>query len=240
MDSFCDPETGVCAPRPLANNAAAAEANPPDQEILYVGDPMCSWCWSIAPALEALQDYAESRGLRFTVLVGGLRPGGGDAWTPQFKAFLRHHWEEISTRTGRPFSFGLLDHPHFNYDTEPPCRAVVTARALLREAGRPERDLLAVFASIQEKFFVANQDPNEPAFYESICQRHALDFAAFRQRFESPSIKDQTLAEFNLVRRMGVNGFPTVLFRDGKTLREVAYGYAPGDEMIATVRELAG
>lgn len=240
MEPICDPETGVCTPRFLSESPAASDVTAPDQEIVYVGDPMCSWCWSISPDLEALQAYAESRGLRFTVLVGGLRPGGGDAWTPQFRAFLRHHWEEISARTGRPFSFELLDQPHFNYDTEPPCRAVVAARALLREADRPEGELLAVFASIQEQFFVANQDPSEPAFYESICQRHGLDFAAFRQRFESPAIKEQTLAEFNLVRRMGVDGFPTVLFHDGQNLREVAYGYAPGDEMIATVRELAG
>lgn len=240
MNPICDPETGACTPRFLSEDAAVADVAAPDQEILYVGDPLCSWCWSIAPALEALQAYAESRNLRFSVLVGGLRPGGGDAWTPQFRAFLRYHWEEIAARTGRPFSFELLDLPHFNYDTEPPCRAVVTARALLREADRPESELLAIFAAIQEKFFVANQDPNEPAFYQSICQCHGLDFAAFCQRFESQSIKDQTLAEFNLVRRMGVDGFPTVLFRDGDTLREVAYGYAPGDEMIATVRELAG
>lgn len=240
MDPLCDPETGVCTPRFLSEGSAAAEIAAPDQEILYIGDPMCSWCWSISPDLEALQTYAESAGLPFTVLAGGLRPGGGDAWTPQFRAFLRHHWEEIHTRTGRPFAFDLFERSSFNYDTEPPCRAVVTARELLREAGQPERELLAVFASIQEKFFVDNQDPNQVAFYESICLRHGLDFAAFRQRFESRFIKDQTLAEFNRVRRMGVDGFPTVLFRDGQTLREVAYGYAPGDEMIATVRELAG
>lgn len=240
MDPICDPETGVCTPRFLSESTAVADVAAPDQEILYVGDPLCSWCWSISPDLEALQAYAESAGLPFTALVGGLRPGGGDAWTPQFRASLRHNWKEIHARTGRPFVYDLFERASFNYDTEPPCRAVVTARELLRATDRPERDLLAVFISVQEKFFVANQDPNEVAFYESICQQHDLDFAAFRQRFESQSIKDQTLAEFNRVRRMGVDGFPTVLFRDGDSLREVAYGYAPGDEMIATVRELIG
>ena len=40
--------------------------------IIYIGDPMCSWCWGIAPELDRLQAWTT---LPFDVVVGGLRPG---------------------------------------------------------------------------------------------------------------------------------------------------------------------
>jgi putative protein-disulfide isomerase len=43
--------------------------------LLYVMDPMCSWCWGFAPVAEAL--IAQARRPVCTRLVpGGLRTGG--------------------------------------------------------------------------------------------------------------------------------------------------------------------
>lgn len=50
--------------------------------------------------LKELLAYCERHGLNFSVHVGGLRPGGGDAWNPAFKAFLRQEWETIHRVSG--------------------------------------------------------------------------------------------------------------------------------------------
>ncbi|MFQ5523922.1 MAG: DsbA family protein, partial [Acidimicrobiia bacterium] len=39
-------------------------------KLIYVGDPMCSWCWGFAPEIEDLADEYPVE-----VVVGGLRPG---------------------------------------------------------------------------------------------------------------------------------------------------------------------
>ena len=44
----------------------------PDLGFVYVGDPMCSWCWGFAPALEQLE---RRYGLPLKVVMGGLRTG---------------------------------------------------------------------------------------------------------------------------------------------------------------------
>lgn len=231
--AICDLETGICMPAGGADEPAAEGVVKVAQEIIYVGDPMCSWCWGISPALESLQAFADEKGMTFTVVTGGLRPGCGDAWTPSFKDFLRHHWEEIGARTGQPFSFKLLDKAHYNYDTEPACRAVVVARDLL-PAGGQER-LLAFFAAVQKGFFAEGRDPSDVGFYEDICGSFGLDFAAFSKRFASPEAKAATREDFALSRGLGVRAFPTVLFRKDGTVRTIASGYASADTMIRAI-----
>lgn len=186
---------------------------------------MCSWCWGLSPALRQLQDHCRHEAMAFRVVVGGLRPGGGDAWDAQFKQFLRQHWIEISRRSGQPFSYRLLDLAAFNYDTEPACRAVVAARALLNDRE------LDFFEAVQRKFYVDNEDPKEPQFYESICRQFDLGFDVFAQRWASQEVKAQTMAEFQLNRSWGVRGYPSVLLWRGATLTTIATGFSTFDQM---------
>jgi putative protein-disulfide isomerase len=56
--------------------------------IIYVGDPMCSWCYGFAPEItelkEKLTDY------EFKLVLGGLRPGGTET-NADLGEFLAHH-----------------------------------------------------------------------------------------------------------------------------------------------------
>ncbi len=216
----CEPESGVCA----ASSGADVTNAPPDKaasmEVVYIGDPMCSWCWGISPVIQKLQTDCTAQGLAFRLVVGGLRPGGGDPWNHQFRRFLKQHWQQISDMTGQPFRFGLLDREKFNYDTEPACRAVVAARCL------PKVQELSFFTAVQQRFYVDNEDPAQCGFYSTICQQQGVDFDAFSIRFHSPEARAETLAEFELSRGWGVSGFPTVLLRMNGSHHVLVTGYA--------------
>lgn len=231
-DPTCDPITGVCTPASLAPAPGQAPADG-DRELIYVGDPMCSACWGLAPELAALKVWAAERGLAFTVLVGGLRPGGGDAWTAGFRGFLRNEWETLAARTGQPFDTAFLERDAFDYDTEPACRAVVVASEMVD-------DVYPFFASIQRRFYAENEDPTRPEFYDPICRAHSLDADAFRERFESAEARDATRAAMMRARSLGVRAFPTVLLRDGDDVHTVAVGLATAEAMIATADALTG
>ncbi|HAF94352.1 MAG TPA: disulfide bond formation protein DsbA, partial [Pseudomonas sp.] len=41
--------------------------------LIYVMDPMCSWCWGFAPVMQALAEQAANRGVGLHLVVGGLR-----------------------------------------------------------------------------------------------------------------------------------------------------------------------
>ena len=65
----------------------------PDLELIYVGDPRCSWCYGFGPVVENL-DARFSFPTR--LIIGGLRPGpAADVLDDRMRRFLRHHWEEI-------------------------------------------------------------------------------------------------------------------------------------------------
>ena len=77
----CDVQTGVCSPAAAPHAPVLPWQPQGEPELIYVGDPMCSWCWGMAPALQAFAAHALQQELAFSVVLGGLRPGGADAWT---------------------------------------------------------------------------------------------------------------------------------------------------------------
>lgn len=142
----CDPKTGLCHPVDVDSSPLEKIEKEPGKEIIYVGDPMCSWCWGISHHLRLLKDALPQLG--FNIVVGGLRPGGGDEWNDQMKAFLKHHWEEVNHRSGQPFGEKIFDLEEFDYDTEPACRAVVASRKWMAAY------VLDFYEEVSRKFYV--------------------------------------------------------------------------------------
>ncbi len=73
--------------------------------LLYVMDPMCSWCWGFAPVAEALSRQAAADGVAFHLVAGGLRAGHGAALDPNTRGYILGHWQTVQQTTGQPFRF---------------------------------------------------------------------------------------------------------------------------------------
>lgn len=228
-NEFCDPITGECTPAPLEGDNSSKKQDNSNLQIIYVGDPMCSWCWGIAPDLKKLRDHYRQEDINFSIVVGGLRPGGGDPWNDKMKAFLKHHWEEVNKRSGQPFGYALFDKESFNYDTEPACRAAVVGRSLV---GDQE---LEFFSAIKRKFYVDSEDPNHVDFYKTICEEFEVDFQEFSNRFNDPKYKQATHEEFVLNRNWGITGYPSVILKKDDQLYAVAQGFASYDDMQSRI-----
>ncbi len=230
----CDPETGLCTPAALAPAAAPLPELRDDVEIIYVGDPMCSWCWGISPALHRLEVRARREGIPYRIVVGGLRPDDSQSWDQEFRKFLRHHWEEVNQRSGQPFGTSLFDRAAFSYNTEPSCRAVVAARLI--DPAVESR----FFELVQYGFYVKNEDPGELEFYRSVCEETGIDFDRFAETFVSQEARRLTLIDFRTNRSWGVTGYPTVIFRKGDQLTAIARGFSTFENLWAAVEELSG
>jgi len=221
----CDADDGACRVTDAVSRKGGSHATMVAPEIVYYGDPMCSWCWGASPQLIELRDWCKGRDLPFRIVLGGLRAGGGDPWDTRFREFLRHHWREVAERTGQPFNERILDWTSFEYDTEPACRAVVAARSMCLE------DELGFFAEIQRRFYVDNQDPKLPEFYPAICRIFDLNEDSFRERFESAVTRQRTRADFAISRSSGITGYPSVTLKRGLDEAIIATGFATFDEM---------
>lgn len=188
--------------------------------VIYVGDPMCSWCWGMALELEKFQAHCRERQVEFQIKVGGLRPGGGDPWDTKMKEFLRHHWDQVHEVSAQPFNYGLLELEEFNYDTTPACQLVVASRKWLGPGD------LGFFAALQKRFYVDSKDLSIIENIRKICTQYAMDFQEFKLHFESEKVKKATEQDFSETRAWGVRGYPTVVLNDQGNLQALAHGYA--------------
>lgn len=226
----CDPVTGLCT-IPDYDQPSEPIAWKEGEEIIYIGDPMCSWCWGISPELNALKRYAADQSVPFSLIMGGLRPGEGQPWDSEFKDYLKHHWEEVSKRSGQPFGHELFDQDDFQYDTEPACRATVTARTIAPEKA------LTFYELVQHYFYVQSQDPKEVSFYKPICDQLSINFSSFSELFGSEEMKEATAQDFALSRQWGVRAFPSVVYRKDDKLYLIAQGYAKYEELKRRIVE---
>ena len=237
----CDPVTGACLlPEQDEPADSATPAARHGWAVHYIGDPMCSWCWGISPTVAAVEVFCEAEGIEFSITMGGLRAGGGDPWNAAFKDFLRNEWQHIAQATGQPFGFTLLDAAHFDYDTEPACRAVATVKLLQARNHLPNSVVLKFFSAIQHKFYAEGQDPGAVDFYASICTSLALDFDEFRALFNSPEASQAVQQEFIRSRQWGVRSFPTLLLEHDGKIKPLAEGFVTAEQVLSRLRQAIG
>lgn len=198
------------------------------QKLIYVGDPMCSWCWGFAPEIEALaEDYPTE------VVVGGLRPGpSAQELEDRMARFLAEHWVEIAERTGQPFDTGFLDRRDgWVYDTEPAARAVVT----MREADAPST--LRYFTSVQQAFYAEGRDITDFGVLAELARRFEVE--GFEERLDSDESQQAAWADFSRARKWGITGFPTLVAElDGDRLALLARGWTKADVIRKRIHSL--
>jgi putative protein-disulfide isomerase len=195
-----------------------------DQEIIYVGDPMCSWCWGIAPQLDELRGRLS--GLGFRIVTGGLRPGPDARPSAELVDFLQHEWTQIAEHTGQPFDHRLLDRADWLYDTEPACRAVAVMRALDEPRAWP------LFKRIQRAFYAEGVLTTTPEAFLPLVSDVGGDAEKFMEAFTSDQRKGAAWADFGIARGWGVTSFPTVIARVADQGYLLTVGYATAEVML--------
>ena len=169
--------------------------------LIFVIDPMCSWCWGFHPVIKELRER-HSDTYEFSLVVGGLRTKGQMAWTEESKGYLAQNWNAVALQTKQPFSFSLLNREAFDYDTYPACKAIVTIRELWGEEIAFE-----YFEKIQEAFYVRGEDITS---FE-ILLSYVDNKEKFLKFYESERAELLMQHDFSKARSMGANTFPSTV-----------------------------
>ncbi|MFB0923297.1 MAG: DsbA family protein [Alphaproteobacteria bacterium] len=193
-----------------------------DKEIIYVGDPMCSWCWGFSPVLKQIQqDYSKDAPLR--LIVGGLHAFDTDPMNDQYKATIKHHWEQVAEASGQPFNYAFFEREGFVLDTEPACRATVVVRNMNPDV------LLPFYERIHMGYYVEDTDTTKLETFVDYAEKEGLDGSVFAAAFEAEATKQETMDDFAWCQKTGVTGFPTVVLREDTTMAALTVGYQPFD-----------
>jgi len=204
--------------------------------LIYVADPMCSWCYGFGKELTSLTEaYLE---LPLQIVVGGVRAGDTAIMTDELKQFRLAHWARVESASGLSFNreaFIALE--NFVYDTEPVCRAVVTARKLA-----PDMAILPVFRRVQEAFYVQGRDTTngevlaEVAAHAMAKQGYPIDRETFLAIWKDEATIAETRQDFLKSRSWGVSSFPALLLEVSGQLHTVAAGYMAARELEQNLR----
>ncbi len=196
-----------------------------EKHLIYVADPMCSWCWGFSPVVESIREkFGEE--LSFLMVMGGLRPGTSDAMDDSGKKMIREHWGHVLERTGQPFDFAFFDREGFVYDTEPPSRAVVSARHTSMDAA------FGLMKRIQKAFYAENRDVTDGEILCDLAVEGGIDRVAFKDLFDSDILREETQNDFISARGAGINGFPALIAgSESEGYEVITIGYRPWDEV---------
>ena len=205
------------------NDDYAPRSNATMARLAYFADPLCSWCYGFGPELEqVLENHPE---LELELVMGGLRAFNTERMSAAFKEMLREHWTHVASASGMPFSEAILARDDFIYDTEPACRAVVTARSL--DAPRA----FAFFKAVQLAFYRDGRDVTDASVLSGIAVEGGYDGAEFARALDSREMRAAARDDFARTQALGIAGFPTLAIGYGPQLYLVTSGFVT-DEVL--------
>jgi putative protein-disulfide isomerase len=197
--------------------------------LIYVADPMCSWCYGFAKPLdELLAQPGSAAPLQLALVMGGLRPFTTEAMARERANELAGHWHHVAEASGQPFAQApntALHLPGFVYDTEPASRATVTVRTHWPKL------VWRYLKAVQHAFYAEGKNVVQPEVLADIAESLGIPRADFAKAFASQEMRDATLADFAQSQGWGIRGFPALIAEHGDHLHLVGQGFMPIDAL---------
>ena len=187
------------------------------KQLHYIHDPLCGWCYAVAPLIQAARGVVPVR-----LHGGGLMTGARrQPVTPQLRDHVMPHDRRIAALTGQPFGDayfdGLLRDGGAVFDSEPPIAALLAAEQL---AGRGA-DLLS---RLQTAHYVEGRRIADPGVLGALAADIGLDreaFAATLAATEGAAVRAHIEASRALLHRLGGQGFPTLALEVDGSVRRI-------------------
>lgn len=197
--------------------------------LIYVHDPMCSWCWGFRPTLaQLMQRLPASIGVER--LLGGLAPDSDAPMPNEMQQSLQDTWRRIQARIpGTTFNFEFWRDCAPRRSTWPACRAVIAARQQSAAA-----EALMILA-IQQAYYLYARNPSDTDTLVGLARDIGLDTAQFETTMLDVSTQKQLEDEIARARSMGADSFPSLRLNTGNSTWPIAVDYLDADSMLEQI-----
>ena len=194
-------------------------------ELLYVHDPMCSWCWAFRPALTALRAQLPAE-LTLRRVVGGLAPDNDQPMPEELRSKLKGIWRTIQeTVPGTRFNFAFWENCTPRRSTYNACRAVLAAARL-----SPQHEDQMIEA-IQRAYYLDARNPSDVDTLIDLAAGIGLDRTRFAVEISSDAVEALLREEVAFARRAPIRGFPSLAIRTESGLHPVDVVYRDPEPM---------
>lgn len=180
------------------------------QTLIYVHDPMCSWCWGYAPTWLKLKAALKDK-LTIQYKVGGLAPDSDTPMEQGMQDMLKATWEKISNQLGTQFNYDFWRHCQPRRSTYPACRAALIARKYAKET--------EMISAIQQAYYLNAKNPSDNDTLIALASQIGLNEADFSSQLLSPEVDKALQEELMFIHSLPIQGFPSlVLIRNNEAI----------------------
>jgi putative protein-disulfide isomerase len=205
--------------------------------LIYIYDALCGWCYGFSPVIRRF--VAEHQGqFAVEVLSGGMMTGPRVQPISVSMSYIESAYKVVEERTGVQFGQAYLTNilrpGTYLSDSTKPGQAMTLFKAI--QANQPQPQQVAFAAALQTALYHDGIDLNVAANYGPIVEPFSIDPDEFVAHLDDAAIREQTQQEFDLVARMQIGGFPSVIVEHRNELFLVARGYVPYKTLLENVQ----
>ena len=197
--------------------------------LIYVHDPMCSWCWGFEPTRKIIFEAIAER-MQIRRMVGGLAPDSDQPMPDSMRLALQQTWQRIEQIIpGTRFNHAFWDDCSPRRSTYPANRAVIAAR----EQDESFDPLMT--ARIQQAYYLEAKNPSDNPVLVELAADIGLDVERFAQSLESDALQQRLLAEIDNARAMGIDSFPSLAVQKDGVLTHIGLNYTDPEAMLSEI-----
>lgn len=196
-------------------------------KLIYVHDPMCSWCWGYKPTWQKLES-ALANILPIEYRIGGLAADSDQPMSADMQLQLQGIWQNISNQLGTEFNFNFWRECQPRRSTYPSCRAALIARSFNKE---PQ-----MIDAIQQAYYLKAQNPSDEDVLIKLCEKIGLDPCLFTQQLHSKELKRSFDDELNFVRSLPIQGFPSLVLIKNNSAYPIAINYTDWRQTLSEIQ----
>ncbi|MEK4498433.1 DsbA family protein [Bacillus anthracis] len=198
--------------------------------LIYVWDAYCGWCYGFSDSIKGF--YKNHTEMPLTVLCGGLFL---DNLPMKNFSYIEEGNKRINQLTGAEFGPSyqkLVEEGTFKMNSKDAAIGFSALRSLA-----PDR-LLEFTSAMQKAFYYEGQSLSDPETYRKIAIEHGLDPEQVLDRLNTQETVIDVQNDFNKVRQLGVNSYPSLLLQKDNQIIPIGGGVMTPDKIEARFKSL--
>lgn len=184
--------------------------------ILYCYDAYCGWCYAFSPVIRKLSTEFKNE-FHFEVLSGGMIINDNPIPIAVSAPYIQGAYKKVEEYTGIRFGQDYLWHIFHPEQSDwfPDSQKPAIAMCIFKEWHPGSQVEFA--ADLQYALHFDGRDLCDDEAYRHLLVKYQIPAEPFYQHLHSEKYKALAREEFQICKKLGVTGFPTVLFQESET-----------------------
>lgn len=197
-----------------------------DNTLIYIHDPMCSWCYGFKPTLQSLTEKLDAS-INIKYFLGGLANDTDEPMPENMQQQIKDNWKRIETSIpGIIFNYQFWSKCIPRRSTYASCRAILAAK---KQNSHSEINMLE---AIQNAYYKNAKNPSDYTVLYELADECNLDMKKFISDIHSETINDELLRQISYSREIGADSFPSLYLLQNQIHRPIVLDYNNVDIII--------